>query len=115
MDATVCVPLGADLTTGATVCPRAGIAAAAANVNNKGKSRRCSFMACSRSWLAYLFGSSIVILKRSIAHEYCVCLEGEVLSNEQSERRQRDNIGRCLIGKPIALSSLLEQRSHAPP
>jgi hypothetical protein len=38
MDAAVCVPLGADPTTGATVCPRAGIAAAAANVTEKRKS-----------------------------------------------------------------------------
>jgi hypothetical protein len=49
MDAAPCVPLSADPTAGATVCPKAGGAATAANVTNKRISRRCAFMPISLS------------------------------------------------------------------
>src|SRR6202049_3626051 len=49
MDAALCAPLLAGLTAGAA-CPKAGVAAAVANVTNKRKSRRCTFMLPSLSW-----------------------------------------------------------------
>jgi hypothetical protein len=53
MDAALCLALVADPTAGATVCPKAGLAAAAANVTNvtnKRKSRLRARMTSSSSW-----------------------------------------------------------------
>jgi hypothetical protein len=47
MDAALCAPL---LETAGAACPKAGVAAAVANVTNKRKSRRCTFMLPSLSW-----------------------------------------------------------------
>src|SRR5882724_8847249 len=44
MDAAPWVPLLAAPTAGAMACPKAGVAAAAANVTNKRISRQCVFM-----------------------------------------------------------------------
>src|SRR5260370_40316606 len=52
MDAADWVPLVADPTAGATVCPKAGVATAAINVTNKGKSRCRALMISSPSWFA---------------------------------------------------------------
>jgi hypothetical protein len=49
MDAAPCLPLLAGPTAGATSCPKAGVAAAAANVTKR-KPRRCTFMLPSLSW-----------------------------------------------------------------
>src|SRR5271169_2663486 len=51
IDAALCVPLFAGPTAGATVCPKAGVAAAAANVTNKRKSR-CLCMPNSLWWFS---------------------------------------------------------------
>src|SRR6516165_1867754 len=48
MDAALCLPLLAGPVVGATACPKAGVAAAAASVTTKRKSRRCKFMLSSR-------------------------------------------------------------------
>src|SRR6266446_7445066 len=49
MDAGPCAPLVADPAAGTDVCPRAGVAAAAANIANKRKVR-CLCTPTSRSW-----------------------------------------------------------------
>ena len=51
IDAALCVALLGEPAAGAAVCPKAGVAAVAANVTNKRKSRRM-FMLTSRSWFA---------------------------------------------------------------
>jgi hypothetical protein len=51
MDAADCVPLPADAASGATVCPRADVAVAAANVTKKRKSRRRTFLHPFSLWL----------------------------------------------------------------
>jgi hypothetical protein len=53
-DAALCVPLSAGPAAGATVWPKAGAAAVAADVTNKSKSLR-TFMPTSRSWSATPF------------------------------------------------------------
>src|SRR6266446_10860036 len=47
MDAALSLPLSAGATVGATVCPKAGVAAAAASVTTRRKSRRCKVMLSS--------------------------------------------------------------------
>jgi hypothetical protein len=47
MDAALSLPSLAGPSIGATACPKAGVAAAAASVTTKRKSRRCNFMPSS--------------------------------------------------------------------
>src|ERR1700693_5083214 len=57
-DAALSLPLLARPTGGATACPKAGVAAAAASVTTKRKSHRCKFMFSSLFPLGSAGGSS---------------------------------------------------------
>src|SRR6266478_817588 len=52
IDAALCVLLVAGPAAGVTVCPKPGVATAAANVPHKRKSRRHALMISSPSWFA---------------------------------------------------------------
>jgi hypothetical protein len=86
MDAAPCVALLVGPTAGATVCPRAGVAAAAANATSKRKSRRCTFMPTSLSWFA---------------HPHRVWAPSRILCQKPERRTSKPRAVEMLIRPPI--------------
>ena len=75
MDGALCVPLSAGPAAGATACPKAGVAAAAAKITNSRKVRR-TMLSSLRQRRAYLLKHGPAI-SRTTPHrasvEWCLC------------------------------------------